>query len=142
MFDIRAYLRQALQRRADRRENDVDPDWDYTTTTLIKKRGDATTLGHFRPITMTINLRQVWELVLMGMVQKASEGLLGAAVFNGKDHLRHRTIDCICQGDGFAAARCKVGRDKAFGTSDLNRALAAATSDVWPVVARRVLWEH
>lgn len=37
MPDVRARLVAALQRRADGRENDEDRDWDFATTTFVKK---------------------------------------------------------------------------------------------------------
>lgn len=93
--DVHAALRRALQRCADGDEDEDQRLGLRATTTFIKKRRAATTPAHARPITTMNNLKQVWELVLMDVVQPVSEQLRDDAVFGFLPGRQTGEINCI-----------------------------------------------
>lgn len=135
----------------DGRENDEERDWDLKTTTFAKerqRRDDSSTCstnnGDEQPEKCGM-----WGTVLMDYTT-------GVAKYSGRRRLWVQTratdgrdvtftvarLVALAKASGSPLLVAKMGINKAFDTTDLDKAQAAANTHVGPAVARRLVREH
>lgn len=135
--------------RADGEEDAEEIAWGLAATAFIGKRCDPARPGHFRPITTTQKVNNMWQCVLLEAANLHSEMLLNDSAFGFRPHRQTSDVACIVARLVVHARSTKevllIGKldiIKAFDSTDLDVAEKAVTSFAGSAIARSMVGEH